>query len=63
MPDYDAGGDPQEGLMKMMKKMYDEGDDQMKQTMRKVFYNISSIPSFNLSCPFFKIWTISRILP
>lgn len=61
MPDYDAGGDPQEGLMKMMKKMYDEGDDQMKQTMRKVFYYISSIPSLNLSCPFFKIWTISRI--
>jgi len=30
--------DPQAGLMKMMKKMYDEGDDDMKRTIAKSWY-------------------------
>ncbi|TKR86532.1 hypothetical protein L596_011109 [Steinernema carpocapsae] len=38
MPDIDPKADPQEGLMTMMKKMYDEGDDEMKRTIRKSFY-------------------------
>ena len=29
--------DPQAGLMKMMKKMYDEGDDDMKRTIAKAW--------------------------
>ena len=57
MPDYDAGGDPQEGLMKMMKKMYDEGDDQMKQTMRKVSYDMSSILAYLIYLSI-KIWIV-----
>ena len=30
--------DPGAGLMKMMKKMYDEGDDEMKRTIAKSWY-------------------------
>lgn len=33
-----AGDDPQAGMMKMMKKMYDEGDDDMKRTISKSWY-------------------------
>jgi len=40
-PKMDEGADPQESLMKMMKQMYDEGDDQMKQTIRKSWYESS----------------------
>ena len=29
--------DPGTGLMKMMKKMYDEGDDEMKRTISKAW--------------------------
>lgn len=32
-----SGGDPQKGMMDMMKKMYDEGDDSMKQMMNKAY--------------------------
>lgn len=35
--DASAGADPQEGMMSMMKKMYDEGDDEMKRTISKSF--------------------------
>ncbi|KAL7673570.1 hypothetical protein ACOME3_008424 [Neoechinorhynchus agilis] len=33
----DEKQDPQEGLMKMMKKMYEEGDDEMKRTIAKAW--------------------------
>jgi len=33
----DDGGDPSKGLMNMMKKMYDEGDDEMKKTIAKAW--------------------------
>jgi calcyclin binding protein len=29
-PDLNTDADPQDGLMKLMKKMYDDGDDEMK---------------------------------
>ncbi len=32
-----ASTDPQEGMMSLMKKMYDEGDDEMKRTISKSF--------------------------
>ncbi|KAK0410662.1 hypothetical protein QR680_005259 [Steinernema hermaphroditum] len=38
MPDFDDKGDPQESLMKLMKTMYDEGDDEMKRQIKKSFY-------------------------
>ncbi|KAI6173331.1 Calcyclin-binding protein [Aphelenchoides besseyi] len=38
MPEIDESGDPQQSLMSMMKKLYDEGDEQMKQTITKAFY-------------------------
>ena len=34
----DLTDDPNAGLMKMMKKMYDEGDDEMKRTIAKSWY-------------------------
>lgn len=37
VPKMDDKADPQEGLMSMMKKMYDEGDDEMKRTISKSF--------------------------
>lgn len=37
MPKIDEKADPQEGLMSMMKKMYEEGDDEMKRTISKAF--------------------------
>jgi calcyclin binding protein len=37
MPKMDENADPQEGLMSMMKKMYEEGDDEMKRTITKAF--------------------------
>ena len=37
MPKVDENMDPQEGLMSLMKKMYDEGDDEMKRTISKAF--------------------------
>uniref|UniRef100_A0A7E4UWD3 Calcyclin-binding protein n=1 Tax=Panagrellus redivivus TaxID=6233 RepID=A0A7E4UWD3_PANRE len=33
-----AAGDPQAGIMSMMKKMYDEGDDDMKRNLRKAWH-------------------------
>jgi len=33
----DDSGDPSKGLMNMMKKMYDEGDDEMKKTIAKAW--------------------------
>lgn len=35
--DAGAGADPQESMMSLMKKMYDEGDDEMKRTISKSF--------------------------
>jgi len=35
--DSAGGADPQKGMMDMMKKMYDEGDDNMKQMMNKAY--------------------------
>ncbi|XP_065916746.1 calcyclin-binding protein-like [Dysidea avara] len=36
-PKYDSGKDPGEGIMDMMKKMYNEGDDEMKRTIAKAW--------------------------
>jgi len=36
-PKMDDKADPQDGMMSMMKKMYDEGDDEMKRTISKSF--------------------------
>ena len=33
----DKNEDPSVGLMKMMKRMYDEGDDKMKRTISEAF--------------------------
>jgi calcyclin binding protein len=30
--------DPQAGLMNMMKQMYDDGDDEMKRTIKKTWF-------------------------
>jgi len=39
VPNFDDNNtDPQDSLMKMMKQMYDEGDDDMKRTMRKAWH-------------------------
>lgn len=35
--DIDKKEDPSIGLMKMMKRMYDEGDDKMKRTISEAF--------------------------
>ncbi|KAF7706071.1 calcyclin-binding protein [Silurus meridionalis] len=36
-PSYDEIGDPGEGLMNMLKKIYSEGDDEMKRTINKAW--------------------------
>lgn len=33
----DDNSDPSEGLMTMLKKIYDEGDDEMKRTINKAW--------------------------
>lgn len=33
----DANADPGDGLMNMLKKIYSEGDDEMKRTINKVW--------------------------
>lgn len=42
------GSDPQDGLMKLMKKMYDEGDDEMKRTIAKTWYESQNKKSSGL---------------
>ena len=37
MPKLDKNEDPNVGLMKMMKQMYDEGDDDMKRTIAQAY--------------------------
>lgn len=37
-PKFDKEADPQESLMSMMKQLYDEGDDEMKRTIRKAWH-------------------------
>ncbi|EFO16839.1 hypothetical protein LOAG_11664 [Loa loa] len=37
-PKFDQKADPQESLMNMMKQLYDEGDDDMKRTIRKAWH-------------------------
>ncbi len=37
VPKIDENADPQDGLMSLMKKMYEEGDDEMKRTISKAF--------------------------
>lgn len=52
--DLGAGDDPSAGLMKLMKKMYDEGDDDMKRTISQTWYESqrkqmgSQLPDMNL---------------
>ncbi|KAJ8357644.1 hypothetical protein SKAU_G00204380 [Synaphobranchus kaupii] len=36
-PSYDENADPSEGLMTMLKKIYSEGDDEMKRTINKAW--------------------------
>ena len=36
-PKMDEGQDPSKSIMDMMKKMYDEGDDEMKRTIAKAW--------------------------
>ena len=36
-PDASKSKDPSAGLMDMMKKMYEEGDDEMKRTIAKAW--------------------------
>ncbi|GAA6093395.1 calcyclin-binding protein [Tachysurus ichikawai] len=36
-PNYDENADPGEGLMNMLKKIYSEGDDEMKRTINKAW--------------------------
>ena len=36
-PDLSDDKDPQAGLMDLMKKMYDDGDDEMKRTIAKAW--------------------------
>ncbi|KAM9322104.1 calcyclin-binding protein [Pholidichthys leucotaenia] len=36
-PSMDENADPSEGLMNMLKKIYDEGDDEMKRTINKAW--------------------------
>lgn len=36
-PSVDDSGDPSEGLMNMLKKIYSEGDDEMKRTLNKAW--------------------------
>ena len=37
-PAVDDKADPGQSLMKMMQQMYDEGDDEMKKTIAKSWY-------------------------
>ncbi|VDN59764.1 unnamed protein product [Dracunculus medinensis] len=37
-PKVDEHADPQESLMNMMKQMYEDGDDEMKRSIRKAWY-------------------------
>ncbi|XP_066932045.1 calcyclin-binding protein-like [Clytia hemisphaerica] len=37
----DANEDPQAGIMNLMKKMYDDGDDDMKRMIKKTWYESS----------------------
>ena len=34
----EPGEDPGAGLMQLMKKMYDDGDDEMKRTIKKAWF-------------------------
>ncbi len=36
--DADDKDDPSKGLMKMMQQMYEDGDDDMKRTIKKSWY-------------------------
>ena len=36
-PKYDPDKDPNEGIMDLMRKMYNEGDDDMKRTIAKAW--------------------------
>ncbi|KAI1883233.1 hypothetical protein AGOR_G00243110 [Albula goreensis] len=36
-PSYDENADPSDGLMNMLKKIYSEGDDEMKRTINKAW--------------------------
>jgi calcyclin binding protein len=38
VPKFDQNADPQEGLMSMMRKMYEEGDDETKRMIKKSMY-------------------------
>jgi calcyclin binding protein len=38
LPQSDPDEDPTSSIMKLMKKMYDEGDDEMKRTLAKSWY-------------------------
>lgn len=37
-PKFDQKADPQESLMGLIKQLYDDGDDDMKRTIRKAWH-------------------------
>ncbi|KHN76939.1 Calcyclin-binding protein, partial [Toxocara canis] len=41
-PKFDEKADPQESLMNMMKQMYEEGDDDLKRSIRKAWHESQS---------------------
>ena len=44
--------DPSAALMNLMKKMYNEGDDNMKRTIAKSWYEAQNKkPDFNMDIP------------
>jgi len=42
LPEFDKSEDPERGLMNMMQKMYQDGDDEMKRMMQKAWYESRS---------------------
>lgn len=42
MPKLDDKKDPSDGIMDLMRKMYDDGDDEMKRTISKAWYEAQS---------------------
>jgi len=48
MPKMEKDGDPNDGLMKLMKQMYDSGDDEMKQQIAKTMYESQNKKNANM---------------
>ncbi|OZC07201.1 CS domain protein [Onchocerca flexuosa] len=50
-PKFDQKADPQESLMGMIKQLYDDGDDDMKRTIRKAWHESQTKKSADLDEP------------